>query len=341
MIKFAAVTVAVVALFAGGPALAPVSAQARAAGSAVPLCEQTLPAATDGHLAVDRTPARPGEPAIGVLSGFQQWPQGLVGGGSGEVFESCTPWGTGDLQVMIHDTSALFLIPVPAGTHAGTYGVSVMFHQGSTTPTDLTQTVRLSASLTVGDTTGPSSVCRLQHATASAGVLHLPDSVHAGDELPVTVTGADTSYLNEYDHLYFVACLAGYATPITYPGTASARSTSTFTVPVPAALAPGAYELRVTGALADTAVPANAVVWWRQTVVVQKQAVAPTQTTAPRPPAQPAQPPLAVTGADAWLTAAAGVALVLAGAGLLYLSARRRTAGRAPARAQVRRTSAP
>src|SRR5664279_4859202 len=113
--------------------------------------------------------------------------------------------------------------PVPIGTKPGTYQVGVRFYEGGTSTFQGGHKVQLTASLTVSAeppaTTRVSAACQLNHPAAKTGVLAAPTTVHAGTTLPVSVTGvAHTYVLNEYDHLFFVACLAGRATAVAFPG---------------------------------------------------------------------------------------------------------------------------
>lgn len=254
-------------------------------------CTQTLPAATDGRLTLDRTAVRPGSYTLAYVSGFRQWPQGLVGGGSGETFESCTPWlEGGQAEVMIHDSAGFFRFLVPAGTASGTYSVSVIFNEGSTQPMDYTNTRRLSAQLTVSPnapvTTTTSTVCRLAHAAATAGSLQAPSSARPGSSINVSLRGVPAvGYLNEYGGiLRFITCLGGNATAVT-------GTTMSATVPVPSNLADGDYDIAVTGATTGT----MSVVVWTRRIHVQADVAPPTTSSAPAvttsaPPATSAAP---------------------------------------------------
>jgi hypothetical protein len=281
-------------------------APAGAAPPADPNCGGAVPAATDGHMELDRAAVRPGEPALGVLTNFRQWPIRLIGGGSGETFLSCTPWLPG-AEVMIHDAAGLFLMPVPIGTKPGTYQVSVRFYEGGISALRGGRKVQLTAALTVSAeppaTTEVSAACRLNHTTAKTGVLEAPTTVHAGTTLPVSVTGvAHTVVLNEYDRLFFVACLAGRATAVTFPGGLEVNPPSlSFSVHVPPGLPAGTYDLAVTGTLPDVG-----IVSWHRIVVVQQS------------------PVLAVTGTVGSLAVTVGAGLVATGGLLLFFGARRR-----------------
>jgi hypothetical protein len=265
-----------------------------------------VPASTDGRLTLDRTSVRPGDTVLGVLSDFRQWPQGIVGGGSGETFLSCTPWlRQGEIMSLAHDAAALYLIHVPLGTKPGTYPIGVHFFKEATPLPGLGFTIGLTASLTVTDTpraqAGVSPACALKHAASPVGALAVPASVQPGGTLPVSVTGVTKSYqLNEYERLYFVACLAGRATAVTYPRTPSLS----FTVPVPSGLRPGSYDLVVTGIVAANQNTNAGIFSWHRKVLVQG-------------------PELSATGGNLWPAIAAGAALLGAG-GWLMLVARRR-----------------
>ena len=158
-------------LLAGGCLAAlPITFGARQKAAAqAPICEQDLPAATDGRFTLDRSTVQPGDDIVGVLTDFQQWPAGLIGGGSGETFLSCTPWASAESAEVIRNQGApLVLLAVPVDAVPGTYTVSVVFQEGSTqpSPTDA-RTARLTASVTVATQAaptsgGPSPACRLQ-----------------------------------------------------------------------------------------------------------------------------------------------------------------------------------
>ena len=271
---------AAVALF-GSPAMS-VGADPAAA-----VCTQQLPGATDGHLTLDRTSVKPGESTLAVLSAFHQWPQRLIGGGSGETFLSCAAWlPLGKAEVMVHDSAGLFQISVPAGTKPGTYSVGVVFYQGSTKPslTEGGRKVRLSVPLTVTNhpaTSGNSPVCQLHHPAASAGRVQAPSSTHAESTLPVAVTGIAQSRigtLNEYHQVAYVACFAGR--------TAATSATSSFSVVIPPAMQPGSYALQVTGVL-----DGNVVTWKRSVAVAGVSQPTPTRTPAPTPTPTPTATP--------------------------------------------------
>jgi hypothetical protein len=300
-----------------------------------PICQQTVPAATDGHLTVDRSSVRPGESTLGVLTDFTQWPAGLIGGGSGETFLSCAPWlPLGHAEVMTHDVAAMFLITVPTGTPPGTYRVGVVFYQGSRQPFDSGPAARLDASLTVSarpSPPGPSPACQLSHAPAAGGSLEAPAMAQSGTGIQVAVTGVKPtrlSWLNEYAHLQFVACLGGRATAVT----TLASGTSPFTVAVPAGLRPGPYRLTVTGTL-----DATVSEWGHAIQVSSPPPPSAPPTVAPTPPGSSVmpvpepQPTTADTGYDPWAATALGLGLSAAGAALL-LAARRRRASLASAR---------
>jgi hypothetical protein len=301
---------AVISLFAIVFGLALGMPPAIAAPSAATSCWPDEAAATDGHLALDRSLVRPGEQVLGVLSGFEQWPEGLFGG-SGETFQSCGTWGTEETEVIRHDTAGFFLLSVPAHTKLGTYQVVVRFYPGSAYEDDGTKPVRLTTSVTVTDepmyAAGVSAACALRHAEAAKGRLTKPVPVLPGGELPVSLTGVkSTGFLNEYDDLYFIACLAGRATPVAYSG----APRLSFTMAVPSELRPGTHKLVVTGV-------SDQVVSWRRSIRVQRQ-----QAATPTP-TRTQQPPVAVTGSNPWLPAAAAAALAGTG-GVLLLTARRR-----------------
>ena len=254
-------------------------ASSASADPAAAVCTKQLPAATDGHLTLDRTSVKPGESTLAVLSAFHQWPQRLIGGGSGETFLSCAPWlPLGRAEVMIHDSAGLFSISVPAGTKPGTYSVGVVFYQGSTQPslTEGGREVHLSVPLIVTNhpaTSGNSPVCQLHHAAAPTGRLQAPSSTQPESTLPVAVMGVSQSHigaLNEYRHLTYVACFGGHATTTT--------SASGFNLLVPPAMQPGSYDLKVTGV-----VDGKVVTWTRSVAVLGTSQPTPTPTRTPTP----------------------------------------------------------
>lgn len=207
-----------------------------------------------------------------MLTGFQQWPTGLIGGGSGETFLSCTPWTpNGKAEVMRNEDAALFLFDVPEGTPPGTYPVSVLFYEGSQQPSGdgtlarLSTTVTVTAEPAVGIQGGPA--CQLPGSPAPTGELLGSDAVAPGGAVSLAVSGvpAGLDRFNEYDQLWFVACIDGFATPVVHELTPP----SAFEVPLPPGLAQGVHTVRVYGLLED------AVVWWERPVTV----------TAPTPPA--------------------------------------------------------
>jgi LPXTG-motif cell wall-anchored protein len=274
-----------------------------AAGGGSPGCG--VPASGDGRLTLDRTSVRPGDTVLAVLSHFRQWPQGIVGGGSGETFASCTPWlPFPEIMAVAHDTAGLYLIHVPLGTKPGRYPVGVEFLK-EPSHTDFGFHIGLTAWLTVTANppaqVGVSPACALKHAASPVGALSTPASVRPGGTLPVSVTGVAKSYpLNEYERLYFVACLAGRATPVSYPRNPSLS----FTVPVPSGLRPGSYDLVVTGIVAANQNTNANFFSWHRTVVVQGLE-------------------LPATGGNLWPVIAAGAALMGAGGWLMFIARRR------------------
>lgn len=235
----------------------------------IPLCERDLPPATDGTLTLDAATVQAGTAALGVLDDFAQWPEGLVGGGSGETFYSCTPW-LADAEVISTPDAALFLVDVPAGTAPGTYPVSIVFREGSTQPVGDGTLVRLSTTVTVtsepvGSAPGPA--CSLPGGPAGVGQVVGDDTAVVGDALTVGLSDVSGTvwYFNEYDRLWAVACLDGRAVVVLQDLT-----TAPVDLALPVGLPPGAYTLRVWGILD------GAVVWWERAVTV---------TAAPAPPA--------------------------------------------------------
>jgi hypothetical protein len=236
-------------------------------------CERDLPAATDGTLTLDTPTVGAGTSGLGVLTGFQQWPTGLVGGGSGETFLSCTPWiPSGEAEVMRNEDAALFLFDVPEGTAPGTYPVSVLFFEGSEQPSGDGTLARLSTTVTVtsepatGIQGGPA--CQLPGNQAPTGELLGSDVVALDGAVSLAVSGVPATGLgriNEYDQLWFVTCIDGFATPIVHELTPP----SAFEVQLPPGLAQGVHTVRVYGLLD------SAVVWWERPVTV----------AAPPPPA--------------------------------------------------------
>jgi hypothetical protein len=273
-------------------------------------CAQDLPEATDGRFTLDRPTARPGDDILGVLTGFQQWPVGLIGGGSGETFLSCTPWAPeGSAEVIRNQGAPFVLLPVPASATPGTYEVSVVFQEGSTQPGPPGdgRTARLAAEIVVtaqpaAPSAATSPACQVAAATAPTGRLVVAAPARPGQAVAITlegVAGSSLSTMNEYDRLWFVACFAGSADPIAGVDDPPA----TFQVDVPPGLVDGRHPLRVIGLLDGQ------VVAWELAVDVRSTGTSPDDG-------------LAGTGAST-------LALVLAGAvafalGVLAVEAARR-----------------
>ena len=261
-----------------------------------PICQQPLPTSADGTLRLANAQVAPGGEVLAVLTGFRQWPAGLVGGGSGETFLGCTPWRPlGDAEVMPHQDAALLLLPVPATATPGTYRVGVVFREGSRLPSGDGRLARLTVPLVVTRHpvagAGTSAACGPTAATATTGVLLAPARAAPGATVRLRLTGVPTgsvSTLNEADRLWFVACIAGRATAVAH----TAAAPSAFDVRVPTRAGP--HAVRVTGVVDGRPVS------WQRTITVAAPAGSPSAapTTAP-PPATPTAP----TGAPT-LTAA-------------------------------------
>ena len=220
----------------------------------VPLCERDLPPATDGTLTLDSATVQAGTAALGVLDDFAQWPEGLVGAGSGETFSSCTPW-LGDAEVISTPDAALFLVDVPAGTAPGAYPVSVVFLEGSTQPIGDGTLVRLSTTVTVTSdpvVSLPGPACTLAGDPAASGQLVGDETAVVGGALTVGLSDVSGTvwYFNEYDRLWAVACLDGRAVVVLQDIT-----TAPVELALPVGVPPGSYALRVWGILD------GAVVW--------------------------------------------------------------------------------
>ncbi len=306
-----------------------------------PICEQSLPAATAGAIAVDRAAVTVGQRALVVLSGFRRWPAGLVGGGSGETFLSCVPWTPqGKEEVMPQAAAAFFLIPVPARTGTVSHHLSVVFREGSTQPSGDGRLVRLSTTLPVtGASTapGPSPVCRATLPAASGGRLVAPPFAAAGTTVRVRITGvapARLGLLNEYDRLRYVGCVANRAST----GTDPSDGTASFGVRIPTTAPPGRYQVRVFGVLDSR------VVSWDQELAVRvvtvptsppTQAATPAATSAARALAptptttalSTSAPPRAATPASSDRSWFGGLGVLLAAAVALgvWVRLRRRT----------------
>lgn len=272
-----------------------------------PVCEQSLPAATDGVLTLDRSTMQPGTRGIGILTSFAQWPTGLVGGGSGETFLSCTPWAPdGAAEVMQPWDPALFLFDVPAGTPAGDYPVSVVFLVGPVLPFDQGTLVRLGTTLTVSldpvPRTGPTAACAIPGDAASTGQVVTSGTVVPGGTLTLGLEPGDGAIgFNEYDTLWTVACLDGEATPVVQ----NIATGPPVELAVPPDWAPGPHTVRLLGRL-DTR-----PLWWESTVTV-------TAPAARRPRELPS------TGSPAVPFAVLGVVAVLGGLVLVHARAGRR-----------------
>ncbi|MGW6130266.1 hypothetical protein ACWFNE_09595 [Cellulomonas sp. NPDC055163] len=251
----------------GGVALAAAACLAGPASGAaeVQSCAEVLPASTDGILTPDTATVRPGVPALAILTGFARWPTGLVGGGSGETFMSCTPWAPqGAAEVMAPREPALFLVDVPAGAPAGAYPLSVYFIDGPVPPGTPGTRVQLSTTLTVSPghvpVPGSSAVCALPAEAAPSGRLVLPGTVAPGGTLPLGLVDAvgQVGGFNEYDTLWAVACVDGVATPVVQDLSSGATAEAS----VPAGSSPGPRAVRLLGVLDGRAV------WWDATVIV-------------------------------------------------------------------------
>lgn len=259
-----------------------------------PSCERPFPAATDGTLVLDTPTVEAGSSVLGVLTGFDQWPQALIGGGSGETFVSCAPWQPdGDAEAMVvADDVALFLLHVPPGTSPGTYPVGVLFYEGSEDafgrdPARLSTTVTVTAEPVEPRSNG-AACSALSGDPAGVRELRGGDGAVPGGVARLTLTepsDVGTSF-NEYDRLWFVACIDGLASPVVHEG---GRPVD-IDVRMPAPLAPGPHLLRLWGIV-------DGVVWWERTITVAA-------------PADSSQ--LAVTGTT-WPPVAAGAVLLLLG----------------------------
>ena len=306
-----------------------------------PVCEQSLPAATAGAIAVDRAAVTVGQSALVVLSGFRRWPAGLVGGGSGETFLSCVPWTPqGKAEVMPQAAAVFFLIPVPARTAPGSHHLSVVFREGSTQPSGDGRLVRLSTTLRVtGASTapGPSPACRATLPAAPGGRLVAPSGAAPGTTVSLRITGvapARLGLLNEYDRHRYVVCVADRAST----GTDPSDGTASFGVRIPTAAPPGRYQVRVFGVLESR------VVSWSQALVVRGVTPAttpPGRTAAPSPTSAPTAvaptpsgtavstpaPPLAAapSSSDRWWFGGLGAVLAAAAALGVWVRLRRRT----------------
>lgn len=272
---------------------------AATAAREVPVCRQRLPVATDGRLQLDRTSVRPGDHTLVVLSGFRQWPAGLVGGGSGETFLACAPWQPlGRAEVLAQPAAAVFVLSVPPRTAPGTYEVGVVFREGSRQPSGDGRLVRLVSRLTVASLPvpqpGTSPACVPRYPPAPAGVLVAPRTATAGSALRLAVTGiapGRLATLEEGDRLWYVACLAGRATIVA----GSATPPAGFCVRMPRWSTPGLYVIRVYGLLDGAAVSWQRSVRVPAAPVVAKPTVAPparrTPSGRPTPSSSPGAAP--------------------------------------------------
>lgn len=227
-----------------------------------PVCEQELPAATSGTLRMDSDTVAAGGSALALVSGLDRWPVELIGGGSGETFLSCTPWAPqGAAEVMPSEHAALLLVQAPVGTPPGSYPVSVVYVDPDGADPAV---VRLSTTVTV--VPGPVEpsrgvVCELDGPRAAAGVLAGDDSIVRGatGTFELDDVGPDRlTVLNEYDRLWFVACLDGIATPVV-----SDDPNAAFTVAAPPGIDAGAHRLQLLGLLDST------LVVWERSIVVE------------------------------------------------------------------------
>lgn len=278
-----------------------------------PLCEQTLPAATEGSLVLDTPTVQAGTSVLGVLTGVATWPARLVGGGSGETFLSCTPWTpSGAAEVMPGLAYGFFLVDVPAGTPPGDYPVSLVYAEGSQLPAGGDGTlVRLSTTVTVvsGPVARPSTgaACALTGEPDTVWTLAAAGDVAPGGVARFTLSGPEygPGMLNEYDGLRLVACIDGGAVPVVAEPYVMPVDLA---VPIPAGLAPGTYTVRMWGSTSLD----GGFVWWEAPLTV----------------VAPAGPELAATGTSAVTTGVVAGALVLAGLAALLVGRARSRASR-------------
>ena len=117
----------------------------------------------------------------------------------------------------------MFLIRVPATVQPGTYPVSLVYWQGSTSVSSGGVKVRLTVSLTVTNhpaASGDSPACALSHAAAPAGYLNAPSTVAPESTIRVAVAGVSQRRLDVLDRTYqfrYVACLGARATTVSGP----------------------------------------------------------------------------------------------------------------------------
>jgi hypothetical protein len=302
---------------------------APASATQAPTCARQVPLSTDGRLQLATPQVQRGGEALALLSGFTQWPEGLVGGGSGETFLSCTPWQPdGAAEVMPDHGAALLLVPVPRTVAPGRYDVSILFREGSRTASGDGRMARLTASLVV--TTGPaattasSPVCDLAARPAAQGALLGPSAVKPGGAVPLRLVSVPTgriTAMNEYDRLWWVACTAGTPSVLAHSSVAPLR----FSVTAPTAA--GGHAVTVVGILDGR------LVRWTSPLTVTPPAPSVTGTPPPSPTPTPSSTPAPSTGpttaADhgddrTWALLLSGaVALVAVGAAALVLLRRR------------------
>jgi hypothetical protein len=263
MVEFRVRRFVVVVLAAVLGAAVPWSPTVMTAGAqSEPFCEQDHPLASSGTLQMDSATVVAGSAALALVTGLDQWPTGIIGGGSGETFLSCTPWApAGVAEVTPSEEAAFLLVDVPEGAPPGTYPVSVRFFDPAAAEPTI---VRLETSVTVTSDPvdpEPGSVCGLDVVPAAVGELGGDESVVRTEPATISLGGVGVdrlTVLNEYDRLWFVACLDGVATPVV-----TDDPTAPFVIGVPRSLEPGTYGLRVLGVL-----DGEFVSWERSLLVV-------------------------------------------------------------------------
>ena len=307
---------------------APTTEAATKAATEVATCSRPVPAATDGRLQLATPQVQHGGEALLVLSGFRQWPQGLVGGGSGETFLSCTPWQPyGAAEVMPVHEAALLLVAVPRSAAPGRYDLSVLFRQGSRTASEEGRLARLSVSVMVTAdaprSTTSSPVCALTARPASVGALLGPSGTRPGATAALHLVGVPSGRvtpMNEYDRLWWIACTAGTPWVLAHGRVAPTR----FSVTAPTA--PGSHPVTVFG-IVD-----GRLVRWSHPLTVTAPSVSvtvtPPTTPSRRPsPTRAARPvPAGSDHGSALLLGGALAALLMSGGALAL--ARRRGPGR-------------
>ena len=212
-------------LFGGALAVLPLTVISSRPAAAQSTCEQELPAATDGTLTLDRSTVQPGDDIVGLLTGFQQWPVGLIGGGSGETFLSLHPVGAAGPRRGDPPGRAVRAALGPGDGEAGHLQRERRVLRRCDAAGRGQRPARPPHSTDQGgrrnrpNAGATSPACQTQASAAPVGQLVAAAPARPGRALTVSFRGVDPASLttlNEYDQLWFMACIGGLATPVAH-----------------------------------------------------------------------------------------------------------------------------